>query len=635
MRAFYLLLAFLAFTTTGVNAQLIFPTEIDIPAGYFTNRVLMPGSPLNLQVLFVGGVDLVQTTPTYGNPAGQTPAKEWHDFIGLTPDESGQSVGWVTVNHEMIYNDDRIGDGGGMTAYRIRRDPITGLLEVMDQTLADGRRGKFFNVDFVNTVGETGMNCGGISSMVDGRIWTAEEWFRTNNRSINNGVFSNNNANGAGPYGIGSAANQGVRDTARYTIEAPDFPAFDGLTVDKFQNFNWMVEVDPKEAVAIRKQYNWGRQGFEGGAIAADNKTVYLGVDDTPAYWVKFVAETAGDFTVGKTYVYKHDAAVKWIEIDNTDPAKMLDFDAAARAVGGTMYNRIEWVAIDPVTGNVYMTETGSDNPSGAFNAGVNGGAVLAPHHIARAAAQGVTGPTASGYRNYYGGVLKYDPITEEVTDHIAGGPFFATSPLEADYPNKHLSNPDGLNYMEIDGRSFLIICEDLNGISNGRMPFETAPANGGFGQPLCELFLLDLTIDTPKVDDLIRITAVPLGAEVTGAIATPDGKSLLVNSQHPSGRNEFPYNHSLTFAINGFDNLVVSSLQAPEVEPTAEFRIFPNPSLQVVFLNRTQDVALYTATGQRLAVYRNVNQIDVSRLVTGVYFLRNDQGETVQLVKE
>lgn len=629
------MLGFIALTIASVSAQLTFPNEIEIPEGHAPQEVLMPPSPLDLQVLFIGGTDLVQTTPTYGNPAGVAVAKEWHDFIGFTPDETGESLGWVSVNHESIYNDDRIGDGGGMTVFRVSRDPITGLLNVDEQTLSDGRQGKFFNVDFVNTVGETGMNCGGISSVVDGRIWTAEEWFRTSNSSINNGVYSNNNAFGFGPYGIGERANQGVRDTTDWTINAPDFPAFDGLVVPKYENFNWMVEIDPREAVALRKQYNWGRQGFEGGTVSPDNRYVYLGVDATPGFWMRFVADTPGDFINGTLEVYKHDGDQKWLPIGDNDPEKLRNLKDEAVALGATMYNRNEWVTVDPNTGDVYWTETGRDNPAGRWSDEAAEGAVYAPHHIARAIDQGLAGPGAEDYKDYYGRVLKYDAQTEEVSVAIEGGPFFEDSPMEADYPEKHLSNPDGLNFMTIDGHPFLVICEDLNGDDHGRMPFENDNANGGLGNRLCELWLLDLTIDSASVDDLVRITAAPLGAEITGAQVTPDGKSLLVNSQHPSGANPFPYNHSLTFAIHGFDELIVSDLQDPEIPTTDQFSIYPNPTLQVVYLNEAQDVALYNNSGQRLQVYYNVSQIDVSELPTGIYFLQNEEGETVKLTKE
>lgn len=617
---------------TSLHAQTIFGTELELPEGYIPSTVLMPPSPLDLQVLFVGGHDLVQTTATYGNPAGQTIAKEWHDFIGFTPDDSGESLGWVSVNHEMIYRDDRIGDGGGMTVFRVSRDPITGLLNVDEQTLSDGRKGEFFNVDFANTVGETGMNCGGISSVVDGRIWTAEEWFRGNNPSIN-GSSTSGNVNGLGslptlPANTSGTVtyNQGVRDTSNWTISS-DIAAFDGLEIAKYENFNWMVEIDPKEAVAIRKQYNWGRQGFEGGSVALDNQTVYLGVDATPAPWVKFVADTPGDFTSGKVYVYKHDSAEKWIEIDNADPNKMLNFAAEAWAVGATMYNRIEWTAIDPASGKIYMTETGRDTPGSNWRDEVVDGGVYAPHHMARAMEQGLTEPDADDtYWDYYGRVLVYDPTTEEVSVQIEGGPYFETSPAEADYPNKHLSNPDGVNVITIDGQSFLLIQEDLNGTSFGRMP-------EGIGNRTCEVYLLNLALENTTVDDLIRLTAVPAGAEVTGGIMTPDGKSLLLNSQHPINTNPFPFNHSLTFAIHGFDEITVNGLDTPDVPESELFSIYPNPTTRIVYLNAAQDVALYNAAGQRVRVYRNVNEFDVSDLPAGSYFVQSESGAVQQLI--
>ena len=660
MKSLYLVLLFICLWAVSATAQGIFPAEIDAPEDFTPDRVVMPGSPLSLQVLFVGGVDMVQTTATYGNEAGQAHAKEWHDFIGFTPDDTGESMGWVSVNHESIYRDDRIGDGGGMTTFRVRRDDVSGQLTVIDQELEDGRKGKFFNVDFVNTVGETGMNCGGISSVVDGRIWTAEEWFREDNTDINNGRFANFNqfapAPGAFPSAVGfdensegNPVNQGVRDLRPWVVNAPEFDFIDGDTLDKFQNFNWMVEIDPRQAKAIRKQYNFGRQGFEGGVVSADNKYIYLGIDATPSFWTRFVADTPGDFTVGEIQVYKHDADDKWITIGAT-AENMLHFADQAVAAQATMFNRNEWVAIDKETGLIYWTETGRDTPAGRWKDEAERGAVFAPHHVALAAEQtvrvqknfpdSVVTPDSEGYKDYYGRVMGYDPETEEVFVVVEGGPYFEESPTQADYPDKHLTNPDGLNVMYIDGRPFLVICEDLNGETFGRMPFENtrdgSEAGLGIRNRMCELFLLDLTKDSATVDDLIRLTVTPLGAEITGAQPTPDGKSLLVNSQHPSAANPFPFNHSLTFAIHGFDALTITDLEEPAITPSAEgFGIFPNPTTQMVHFEGLQDVALYSTQGQRLRVYRNVDQIDVSALPAGMYYLRNAAGRVVELVKQ
>jgi secreted PhoX family phosphatase len=605
---FLSLFAVVSFTT---SAQTIFDEELEMPAGYNPNTVLLPPSPLSLQVLFVGQTDMVQTTETYGNAAGEVPAKEWHDFIGFTPDDTGNSLGWVSVNHEMRLADDNIGDGGGMTVFRVERDANDELV-VMDQTLSDGRSGKFFNVDFVNTVGSTGMNCAGISSMADGRIWTAEEWAVTSNEQMSGWD----------------------RDTSDFTIgtgtadgqAAPNgFPGFDGETMKGYQSLNWMVEIDPREAVAIRKQYNWGRQFYEGGTILPDNQTVFLGEDATPGWFTKFVADTPGDFTQGTTYVYKHDGANGvWVELDNTDFQKMLNFKQTAIDAGATMFNRIEWVTYDVNSGKVYFTETGRDNPASRWEGELAEGAVLAPHHIARAAAQGTTADNAA-YWDYYGRVVEFDPATDEMSVLIEGGPYFDESPAEADYPAKHLSNPDGIRIMQIDGQSFAVIQEDLNGSDYGRMP-------AGVPNRTCEVWLLDLSIENPTVDDLIRLTVVPTGAEVTGAVETPDGKSLLLNSQHPSPDNPAPYNHSLTFAIHGFDKVTVTDLK-PTFTNDDSFQIYPNPTAQLVQFNQVVDAAIYDMNGKRMKVYRNVNEIDVSNFAAGTYFIQTGEGQIEKLI--
>lgn len=605
------------FTTclVAATATLFSQTEFDknIEVGqfaYLNSEILMPVSPLQTKVLFVGGVDMVQTTATYGQPAGETVAKEWHDFIGVTPDTDNLGEFWVSINHEMIQTNDQIGDGGGMTVFKASED-ANGVVSLLNQTLEDGRTGQFFNVDFVNTVGETGMNCGGITSSVDGRIWTAEEWFRGSNVDLG-----------------------GARDTADWTISTDIDGNFDGATVKKYQNFNYMVEIDPTQAKAIRKQYNWGRQGFEGGVVMADNKTVYLGVDATPAYFCKFVATNAGDFTSGDLFVYKHDATAKWVQIDNTDLDVMLDFNAQATLLGGTMYNRIEWVALDQTSQKVYLTETGRDNPGSSWADEAALGAVAAPHHVARAAAQGTT-ITDGAYWDYYGRVLAFDPATDEMTVHIEGGAsddaFDGKESVGLDfYPTKHLSNPDGLNTMMIGSQTYLLICEDLNGTSFNRMPF-------GISNRMCELFLLDLSIENPTVNDLIRITAVPQGAEITGATVTPSNKTILVNSQHPNSNemvNLFPYNHSLTMAITGFEG-VITALRKTNEAKALGLEVYPNPVSRELHVQKATDLALYNSVGNRVRVARDTDKMNIEGLASGQYILLTKEGLSSAIIIE
>ncbi|MDN5202662.1 DUF839 domain-containing protein [Fulvivirgaceae bacterium BMA10] len=613
MRKTYSLLLCALLMSLSSQAQYFFDVRVD--TSWTPTKVVLPPSPLKFQIIFVGQDDKVQTTATYGFEAGEALAKQNHDFIGFTPDNDSDDLGWVTVNHEMVVANDSIGDGGGMTVFKVRRDPITDEIIVVDQTLSDGRTGKFFNIDFVNTVGETGMNCGGITSSADGRIWTAEEWWRSSNSSISS-----------------------LRNLDPFTIMTDIVGDFNGKTIEKYQNFNYMVEVDPKEAVAIRKQYNWGRQPFEGGTIMPDNQTVYLGADATPGIFSKFVAKTPGDFTDGKLFAYKHDAEGEpWVEIYNTSLEDMLNFTQKALAKGATMFNRLEWVTNH--NGKVYMTETGRDGIGSRFENGAKAGGVLDyhwlepvrlrhPKMIDKPDDQVIDFVMRGGFNDYYGRVLEFDPATGQVTTYLEGGPFFEASPEFSAYPEKHLSNPDGLNILNVDGRAFMLICEDLNGTSKGRVP-------AGITNRTCELYLLDMTVENPTVEDLTRISVVPLGAEVTGAQATPDGKTLFVNSQHPSSSNPYPYNNSLTYAITGWDGAIsaIDDLDDLSFEPSKNFRIWPNPVARELKFNKVIDAAIYNASGQRLKVFRNQQSIDVSDLTPGMYFLSTSEGETQKLV--
>ena len=620
MRKFFLTIAAtIVFYATGYS-QFFFDVEVD--TSWYGETIQMPPSPLKYQVLFIGGEDVVQTTSTYGYDAGEALAKQWHDFIGFTPDEDSEDLGWISVNHEEISANDSIGDGGGMTVFKVKRDAITDELEIVEQTLEDGRAGKFFNVDFVNTVGETGMNCGGITSTVDGRIWTAEEWFRTDNESIYDG-------------------GEGVRDTTDWTISTDITGDFDGSTIKRYQNFNWMVEIDPREAKAIRKQYNWGRQGFEGGVVMPDNQTIYTGEDGTPGLFTKFVADTPGDFTTGTTYVYTaNGTADPWVEIDNTSLENMLNMSEVALTAGAAMFNRIEWVVTDGE--KIYFTETGRDGIGSSFEEGAALGGTLDNHMLSavrmrhpemeeKPDEQVLDFVMDGGFNDYYGRVNVYDPATGEISVYIEGGPYLEESPEVNAYPDKHLSNPDGVNILMVGGKNYMVICEDLNGSSYGRVP-------AGVTNRTCEAWMLDMSVENPTVDDLTRISVVPVGAEITGACPTPDGKTLLLNSQHPSTENPFPYNNSLTYAITGWDGAITALEDEGLVSEADGFRIFPNPVSQQLEFNKIIDAAVYNANGKRIKVARQIKSLDVSDLPAAVYIIKaNIDGDTrsLKFVKE
>jgi secreted PhoX family phosphatase len=211
------------------------------------------------------------------------------------------------------------------------------------------------------------------------------------------------------------------------------------------------------------------------------------------------------------------------------------------------------------------------------------------------------------------------------MTVQIEGGPYLASSPTQSTYPENHLSNPDGLTTMEINGKSYLIICEDLNGTSNGRMP-------AGITNRACEMYMLDLAIENPTTEDLVRIAVSPFGSEITGACPTPDGKTLMVNAQHPSSANPFPYNYSLTFALTGWDLEQLVSVNEVR-KKNAAFKVYPNPSSGTVNLEKMANVAVYGMDGKLIKTFENTIQLDLSELSKGIYYIRNEEGATQKLL--
>ena len=611
MRIMILTAVFIA-ATFAMHAQ-DFPVRIEpvsmIP--YLQGRVIVPPSPLKYQNIFVGGVDTVETS------LGRAAAKQWHDYIGYAADPSGGSLGWAVVNHELLEANDKIGDGGGMTMFKLGKKS-DGTVEVLNQTLSDGRSGKFFNVDFKNTVGETGMNCGGISW--NGRVWTAEEWYQTSNKDI---------------YALG----KGFRDTAEFEIGKmvpSGFAGLDGKKISRYQNLNWMVEINPRDAKAVRKQYNWGRQGFESGVVMADQKTVYLFEDGDAGKSLlsKFIADVPGDFTKGNLYFYKQNAGQftgTWIQVPNnpaTDWNILVAPHVWAKGKGITGFTRIEWGQLNKTDGKIYITETGNDKPGSRYKGVLAEGWTLPKHTYDRAAAQGVA-IDSSAYWDYYGRVLVFDPTDNSVKSYIEGGPYITDAQsVPSQYPDKHLSNPDGLGFLYVNGKTFMVIEEDLNGVNWGRMP------NTGMRGTNCEAWLLDMS-KPATIDNLYRLAISPYGSEITGFASFDDGNTVLINTQHPDNVaiSDAASKNSLTFALSGLKQLVSSIDKDDQERPQGTVGVFPNPTSSQLNFSEATDAAMYDATGARVRVVRSATTIDIADLAAGVYYIRTANGSTQQVV--
>jgi secreted PhoX family phosphatase len=214
------------------------------------------------------------------------------------------------------------------------------------------------------------------------------------------------------------------------------------------------------------------------------------------------------------------------------------------------------------------------------------------------------------------------------VKSFIEGGPYVETADaMPANYPSKHFSNPDGLNFLYVNGKTYMVIEEDLNGTSMGRMP------NTGVNTTNCEAWLLDMSKE-PTIDNLYRLAISPFGSEITGIIQVDEGNTVLINSQHPSTLNVAPFNNSLTFAISGLKSLI-SSIERDETEgaDADDVRISPNPTATEITFRVPTDAALYDAAGARVRVVRSATMMDVSDLASGSYYVMLGNGTTKQVV--
>ena len=53
------------------------------------------------------------------------------------------------------------------------------------------------------------------------------------------------------------------------------------------------------------------------------------------------------------------------------------------------------------------------------------------------------------------------------------------------------------------------------------------------------------------------------------------------------------------------------------------------------IYFNKRTDVAIYNVSGERVRVYRDVEQVNVEELGAGTYFVQNAEGKTLKVIIE
>jgi secreted PhoX family phosphatase len=404
-------------------------------------------------------------------------------------------VGVLWVNHETADSSDLLGDGGGATVLRvIRRDTLW------------RKAGRGFAVDF-SPVGGTWKNCLGALTPW-GTVLTSEESEPHSNAEI-------------------FKEGKGIRDTSDYK----GYP--------KYLNYGWVVEVNPHTRQIVGKHFSMGRFSHEGIYCMPDTKTVYMCDDYAPGLFFKFVARKAGVLSEGTLYVFafKGDGGKgEWIALP-TERDSLNKIREVALRKGAAVFLRLEDIELTP-DGYFILSETGIDDAD--LSRAIAMGGKPAPH---------LKGLSSNGkkFSDKYGRLLKYDPKTESVNVFLSGG--------KAEKNNNHLSNPDNL---AVDfKRKILYICEDLNGISDGRVPAHVKD------YAVNEVYALDLTLKNPKLDDLTRLLVAPAGAEPTGPCFSPNYDTFFINMQNPNpDKTRGRFKSDVTVAIRGFAGTDKNSAQ-------------------------------------------------------------------------
>lgn len=424
------------------------------------------------------------------NDGKKFPAKGKHDLSVFIPDEEfPETKGQLYISHETKYADENLGDGGGGT--------------VMDIELINGKwqiTSEFYAIDF-SPVGGTNRNCGG-SITPNGTILTCEEAWAWNT-----------------PYLWQDG--KGHRDTTW----------LNGRPI--WQNMGYVVEVDPKTRKAIAKHWGMGKYVHEDAACTPDGKFVYLTDDNSPGIFYKYETKKAYDYSEGLLYAYKQSQdgeSGEWIPMP-MDTNSLVFASQTAVELGATMFVRHEW--IEEVNGKYYISETGEDHFS--FKESIKKGGSV-PNYLDNHFKDGETGK----YDDAFGRILVFDPKNNSMKPYLEGG-FMEDS-------TGCFSNPDCNTSVTFGNKTYLVISEDINWYDRGRAG-EWGATNKMF---VNELYFLDMSIENPTVNDLMRFCIAPNGSETTGVIFLPDG-SMIMNIQHPHASNGEPWNYSLTILIEGF----------------------------------------------------------------------------------
>ena len=391
----------------------------------------------------------------------------------------------------------------------------------------------------------------------------------------------------AGNNGWTTATPVAAGDTrfAKFNITADATKPVDGTGDfrNEINQYGWNVEIDPYDPTATpRKRTAMGRMNHEGawpGPVVAGRRLAwYQGCDAQNEYLYKFVSTAswnAADATAanrtatgdkyldsGTLYVARFDAngTGSWLpltfgtgQVTATNAAYAFADQAdvvtnarlAADAQGATRMDRPEWTAVNPKTGEVYLTLTNNSSRTGLNTDASN------PRSYVDAPS------TNRGNRNGHVIRLREAGDTTEATTFTWDIYVFGAG-ADLDPANINLSGLNDTNDFSSPDGLWFSRSQNAGGIGNPLLWVQTddgaytdvtncmmlvgQPGTVGDGNARSVVnTLADGTTRTQATligslpgTQLRRFLVGPKGSEITGIDSTPDGRSVFVNIQHP-----------------------------------------------------------------------------------------------------
>jgi secreted PhoX family phosphatase len=378
-------------------------------------------------------------------------------------------------------------------------------------------------------------------------------------------------------------------DAADTRFRRWDARATGASATDDFRNepnqFGWVVEIDPYNAASTpRKRTALGRLGHEGawpGLFVAGRKPAwYMGDDSQREYMYKFVSATPwvaadanatdrlamGDkyLDAGTLYVAKFnaDGSGSWIPLifgENGITAANATYSFASQAdvlvhprlaadvVGATPMDRPEWTAVNPATGEVYLTLTNNssralnrtdaanprhynDPKSGAAQTGNPNG------HIIRLRETGNTTEAVAFTWDIYafGAGVDLDPANINLSGLTADNDFSSPDGLWFGRPTNASGQVKPLLWIQTDDGAYtdvtncMMLAAMPGTVGDGGARTITNTAVGGATATQAT------RIGAAPGANLKRFLVGPVDCEITGVDTTPDGRTLFVGIQHP-----------------------------------------------------------------------------------------------------